>query len=251
MGALEFFLISIDSILSDPNFSFVDFFYSFEDWYSVYRFAENVNQEYTLLSIDTTITSITTFPLRFEYLGERLNDETINTEIGTFICKKFVITWKVSALFGPVPVKLLSTENTFWIAEDNWVVQDIVPTNHVDLSFLSIDPFSIPGLKTEIISNIVSVNETPNIPNTITLYQNYPNPFNPSTTIKYQIHNAGLVTLKVYDMLGNEVATLVEEEKPTGIYEVEFRTSDLSSGIYFYKLQSGNFVESKKMLILK
>jgi hypothetical protein len=251
VGALEFFLISIDSILSDPNFSFVDFFYSFEDWYSVYRFAENVNQEYTLLSIDTTITSITTFPLRFEYLGERLNDETINTEIGTFICKKFVITWKVSALFGPVPVKLLSTENTFWIAEDNWVVQDIVPTNHVDLSFLSIDPFSIPGLKTEIISNIVSVNETPNIPNTITLYQNYPNPFNPSTTIKYQIHNAGLVTLKVYDMLGNEVATLVEEEKPTGIYEVEFRTSDLSSGIYFYKLQSGNFVESKKMLILK
>ena len=251
VGALEFFLISVDSILSDPNFSFVDFFYSLEDWYSVYRFAANVNQEYTLLSVDTTISSISPFPLRFEYLGERLDDETINTEIGTYICKKYEITWKVSALFGPIPVKLFSTENTFWIAEDNWVVLDIIPTNHIDLSLLGIDPFSIPGLKTEIISNIVSVNETPNIPNTITLYQNYPNPFNPSTTIKYQIPNAGLVTLKVYDLLGNEVATLVNKEKPVGTYEIGFSASGLSSGIYFYKLQSGNFTETKKMILIK
>ncbi|MEP0862683.1 MAG: T9SS type A sorting domain-containing protein, partial [Ignavibacterium sp.] len=89
--------------------------------------------------------------------------------------------------------------------------------------------------------------------NNFILEQNYPNPFNPSTKIKYVIPNGvrNLVTLKVYDVLGNEVATLVNEEKPAGIYEVEFNASKLSSGIYFYKLQAGSFVETKKMILLK
>ena len=83
------------------------------------------------------------------------------------------------------------------------------------------------------------------------LEQNYPNPFNPSTKISYSIPQQGNVTLKVYDLLGNEVATLVNEEKPAGGYEVEFNASDLSSGIYFYKLQAGSFVETKKMTVIK
>ncbi|MCW8817154.1 MAG: T9SS type A sorting domain-containing protein, partial [Ignavibacteriaceae bacterium] len=91
------------------------------------------------------------------------------------------------------------------------------------------------------------------------LGQNYPNPFNPSTTIKYSIPTviasgttqSQLVTLKVYDVLGNEVVTLVNEEKLAGTYEVEFSAQNLPSGIYFYKLQSGNFVEMKKMVLLK
>ncbi len=251
VGALEFFLISIDSILSDPNFSFVDFFYSLEDWYSVYRFGANVNQEYTIISVDTTITSISNFPLRFEYLGERLNDETINTEIGTFSCKKFIITWKVSVLFGPISVKLLSTENTLWIAEDNWVVLDIIPTNHIDLNLLGIDPFSIPGLKTEVIDNIVSADEEPNIPKAINLYQNYPNPFNPSTTIKYQITENVFVILKIYDILGNEVITLVNEEKSAGSYEIEFNASSLPSGVYMYKIETAGLIQAKKMMLIK
>lgn len=89
------------------------------------------------------------------------------------------------------------------------------------------------------------------IPENFNLSQNYPNPFNPSTTIKYAIPTSEVATLKVYDMLGSEVATLVNEEKPTGSYEVEFNASNLTSGIYFYKLQSGSFVETKKMLLLK
>ncbi len=98
-------------------------------------------------------------------------------------------------------------------------------------------------------------------PKDFTLRQNYPNPFNPSTTIKFQIPNASFVNLKVYDILGNEVATLVNEEKPVGNYEVNFsaiggsassgNAYSLSSGIYFYKLQSGSFVETKKMILLK
>lgn len=85
-------------------------------------------------------------------------------------------------------------------------------------------------------------------PSTFFLNQNYPNPFNPSTSIQYQIAGISQVTLKVYDVLGNEVATLVNEAKPAGSYEVNFNASKLSSGIYFYKLQAGTFLKTKKMI---
>ncbi len=83
------------------------------------------------------------------------------------------------------------------------------------------------------------------------LQQNYPNPFNPVTTIKYQIPELSFVTLKVYDVLGNELITLVNEEKFAGSYKVEFDGSGLTSGIYFYQLRAGNFVGSKKMILLR
>ncbi|VAX23300.1 hypothetical protein MNBD_IGNAVI01-487, partial [hydrothermal vent metagenome] len=88
------------------------------------------------------------------------------------------------------------------------------------------------------------------------LSQNYPNPFNPSTTIKYSIPNVGAghaptVQLKVYDVLGREVATLVNKEQSAGNYEIQFDASNLTSGIYFYKMQSGKFVESRKMILVK
>ena len=83
------------------------------------------------------------------------------------------------------------------------------------------------------------------------LEQNYPNPFNPSTTIKYQIPELSFVTVKVYDVLGNEVATLVNEELTAGDYEIEFNGEELTSGIYFYRLKAGNFIQTKKMLLIK
>ena len=93
------------------------------------------------------------------------------------------------------------------------------------------------------------------VPEKFELSQNYPNPFNPSTKIRYSIPNVGSglaqTVLKVYDVLGNEVATLVNEEKPAGNYEVDFNASQLSSGIYFYKLQAGSFVETRKMTLLR
>ncbi len=99
---------------------------------------------------------------------------------------------------------------------------------------------------------ITEIEEDKNtMPNEYALSQNYPNPFNPNTKIKYSIPEMGSVALKVFDVLGNEVATLISEEKPAGSYEVEFNGLELSSGIYFYKLQSGSFVETKKMILLK
>jgi len=82
------------------------------------------------------------------------------------------------------------------------------------------------------------------------LSQNYPNPFNPSTLIKFQLPAQSFVFLKVYDVLGNEIATLVNEEKSVGTYEVEFSAVNLTSGIYFYRLSAGTFVETKKMILL-
>jgi ligand-binding sensor domain-containing protein len=99
---------------------------------------------------------------------------------------------------------------------------------------------------------ITSIDQNSNIiPSNFTLLQNYPNPFNPSTKISWQSPISGHQTLKVYDMLGNEVATLVDEEKPAGRYEINFNASQLSSGIYFYKFLSGIFINTKKMILMK
>jgi len=91
--------------------------------------------------------------------------------------------------------------------------------------------------------------------NNFKLYQNYPNPFNPSTNIQYAISTQQFVQLKVYDVLGNEVTTLVNEEIAAGEYEVEFNTSSfnnqISSAVYFYQLKTGNYIESKKMILVK
>ncbi len=83
------------------------------------------------------------------------------------------------------------------------------------------------------------------------LSNNYPNPFNPSTTISYSVPELSFVIIKIYDVLGSEVAILANEEKPIGSYEVDFNASALSSGVYFYRLQAGSFVETKKMVLMK
>jgi len=90
-----------------------------------------------------------------------------------------------------------------------------------------------------------------NQPLSFTLEQNYPNPFNPSTSIEYTIPKSGLVTLKVYDVLGREVATLVNGQNESGKHTVEFDASNLNSGVYFYKIESGNFFATKKMILVK
>jgi hypothetical protein len=102
-----------------------------------------------------------------------------------------------------------------------------------------------------VIDNPVYVQNENLQPENFILYQNYPNPFNPATNIRFRIADFGFVSLKVYDVLGDEVATLVNEVKDAGEYEVEFSANWLTSGIYFYKLNVGSFSETKKMLLMK
>lgn len=98
---------------------------------------------------------------------------------------------------------------------------------------------------------LTGVSNNGEIPTKFALLQNYPNPFNPFTTIKYQIPKSGFVKLTVFDALGRVVKTLVNESKPAGNYDVTFDASNYSSGVYFYKIETGNFTDIKKMMLVK
>ncbi len=98
---------------------------------------------------------------------------------------------------------------------------------------------------------MVPVRDELTLPNSFKLFQNYPNPFNPTTSIKYTASTIQYVNLTVYDVLGREIKTLVNEEKNPGEYEVKFNASHLPSGTYFYRLSVGNYTETKKMLLIK
>ncbi|MCH8033964.1 MAG: T9SS type A sorting domain-containing protein [Bacteroidetes bacterium] len=238
-------------------------FLSFEDWYSLYRFDEDVNQDYTLFSTDTTITiDDTEIPLRFEFIGTRLQDEILNTDIGTFECKKFLIERGLSFLIilppplPPIVIPIAFINDTIWIAEDNWIVQSIIPPTEIDLTLVGGDIFILSGLQTKIIANITDVNDEYSVPVEFNLFQNYPNPFNPSTKIRFTIPNVAssfslITTLVVYDILGNEITSLINKELPAGEYVFTFDASELSSGIYFYKLKAGSFIVTKKMILIR
>ena len=91
----------------------------------------------------------------------------------------------------------------------------------------------------------------PYLPKAFKLYENYPNPFNPETIIKYEIAEYSLINITLFDILGNKIETLLSEEKPAGVYTLEFNAANLPSGIYFYRISAGPFVKTKKMMLLK
>ncbi|MCW8804581.1 MAG: YCF48-related protein, partial [Ignavibacteriaceae bacterium] len=148
---------------------------------------------------------------------------------------------------------------------EGWLVDNVGVTRDLNSVFFisSTDPSPgwIVGDNGLILSNtqgqVLDLHETENVVvKEFCLEQNYPNPFNPSTRIKFTVLSVGTrdrvsVQLKVYDVLGNEIATLVNEEKPAGTYEVEFNATGLPSGIYFYQLKAGEFTQTKKMTYLK
>ncbi len=100
-------------------------------------------------------------------------------------------------------------------------------------------------------SILTDVNDESAGVNDFSLEQNFPNPFNPSTRINYQIAKDNFVTLKVYDIIGNEVAALVNNQQPAGKYSVDFNSANLPSGVYLYRLQAGNYIQTRKMTLIK
>lgn len=94
-------------------------------------------------------------------------------------------------------------------------------------------------------------NKDSNIPAEYALFQNYPNPFNPFTTIAFSLRETGIVKITIYDILGSEVKVLINEEKQTGFYEINFNASELTSGVYFYRIQSREFIDTKKMVLIR
>ncbi len=157
------------------------------------------------------------------------------------------IPYKYSANWG-LPTNGGVNDNEAYVGE----------THHLKLGRFTynetvIDSFGV----LEIFDWVEIENKSTTIPSSYKLEQNYPNPFNPETKISWQLAAGSFVTLKVYDVLGNEVATLVNEEQPAGTYQVSFNTllttnnQQLTSGIYFYQLRAGNFVQTKKMILLR
>jgi len=255
-------LAYLDSLGIDSSFSFLGLFSSLEAWYDTYRFGSSLNTDYLIYSKDTSVTINTLdVPLRFKASGKRLEDENIDTRIGSFLAKKFLITRSISYLLiiPPLPaieIPILSSKDTLWIAPQNWVLKEVIPSTLVDLSILGYDTLYIPGLITEIIQPITDVNEENFAELNFTLSQNYPNPFNPSTTIYYNIPNASQVKLKVYDVLGREIIQLVNGFQSAGSYKIVFDSNalpknSLTSGVYFYTIQYGNLSISRKMILLK
>ena len=144
-----------------------------------------------------------------------------------------------------------SSDTTFWTIQE-YAAMDVGPLPNDDrwgTWWGMINP-----------SEITSVEEK-TFPTSVALFQNYPNPFNPSTTIGYSIPQSGYVSLKISDLLGRELATLVSEMKQAGRYAVSFDATRLANGVYFYRLsvaitaprdgQTGNFIETKKLVVLK
>jgi photosystem II stability/assembly factor-like uncharacterized protein len=173
--------------------------------------------------------------------------------------------WTINGILFQDSNLLIISNGTVYFSRDygsNWRIVNEGLSNETlksicySNSFLYVATDKAGIWKLAIDDNILDVNDKQKyVPNDFKLSQNYPNPFNPSTKINYQLPTAGNVTLKVYDVLGNEIATLVNEYKPAGSFEVEFNPASSikkpASGIYFYRLQAGSFVETKKMILLK
>lgn len=156
-------------------------------------------------------------------------------------------------------------QNTGWCASNNgifrttngglnWISQNSTP-NMYNLCFIGNDSVWASGmaciLKTTNGSTLSVTQISSNVPNTFSLKQNYPNPFNPETKINFDIKNSGFASLKVFDMTGREVKSLVNENIAAGSYEINFNGSELNSGVYFYTLKTNEFTETKKMMLVK
>jgi hypothetical protein len=182
---------------------------------------------------------------------------TLNFPFGTFDALRTKDVYETKSYSnGNVISQHSSIDKLLWIAKNGGILEvrslyPDVPYGNVYVDWIEMTKFN----------SITPVEEKWNeiYPDDYKLNQNFPNPFNPSTTIRYSIPSviasetkqSQFVSLKVYDVLGNEIAILVNEEKPSGSYEVEFSASNLPSGTYFYQLRTGSFVETKKMILLK
>ena len=146
--------------------------------------------------------------------------------------------------------------------EFNYITREGVIAYITDIPLNEPDTGYVNGYRQLLLSeSFVNVEDEITIPLEFGLQQNYPNPFNPVTRIQYAVSSRQFISLKVYDILGNEIATLVSEEKPAGTYEITWYAENLPSGVYFYQLlvsalqskdgKAGSFVETKKMVLLR
>lgn len=166
--------------------------------------------------------------------GIQIAETTIDTTIAARGYRNVRVPWyiPINQVIGNLRIYAV-------IDQENSITNEVHENNNIGWA-PAIGYGSIVGVETEL-----------PVPEEFVLYQSYPNPFNPTTTIKYSIPYSGVVNIKVFDILGREVAVLLNEYKSAGTYSIEFNANQFASGVYFYQLNTGSFVETKKMLLMK
>ncbi|MBE2254730.1 MAG: T9SS type A sorting domain-containing protein [Ignavibacteria bacterium] len=232
-----------DNVLSNSNNS-TEIFYTLIDKSRAVKFIldsliNNGDNSGTSLNLINTVDKI--FKRDVNSIFEKINNNNINKEQAHKV-KEIVNYNELSSFKSYLENRISKADDLNPNDKRTLIIQKIL----FDLTVSNYNP-NIPNLKNIRLSdNIENI-----IPQEYSLYQNFPNPFNPVTTISYQIPTDGIVNLKVYDILGKEVATLVSEMKRAGSYQVVFNGNNLASGIYFYKIKSGNFNQVKRMMLIK
>lgn len=162
-------------------------------------------------------------------------------------------------------VKLIKNSQNLIFNQKEKIIENIAQGSGTEATFTFDVKYNIGNVEADTIEFMITDNKSVyltkqfilqySLPTEYKLEQNYPNPFNPSTRIRYQVSSISQVSLKVYDILGNEVTTLVNEQKEPGYYEIDFSAtggaSSLASGVYIYRLQANNYISTKKMMVLK
>ncbi|HZW39218.1 MAG TPA: T9SS type A sorting domain-containing protein [Ignavibacteriaceae bacterium] len=246
-----------DTLLNLLDTTFIALGRKFDRWYNIFSFDAAINQNVTVFTWDTTVTIDTiTMPLRFDLRSKRLADLNVITDAGTFPCKAFFISRRVSYLLGippfVLPIPIAEFTDSIYISENRWVVKQVSPTTKLDLSILNFGVFYVPGNLKQLVPEIMIIIFTEPAPvNDYYLGQNYPNPFNPSTKIDFSIPEDGNTKLIVYNIQGEEVMTIVNSFMKKGKYQISFGNNNLPSGAYLYCLTSGNYSVSRKMILLK
>jgi hypothetical protein len=185
---------------------------------------------------------------------------SITVPAGTYLTTPFRDTLFVNIPksvppYGHVEVPLFQLVNTWYLSKGHWLVEELQPSTYYPLNSdpqYNVAKTQLPGFVRLLESaSLTSVPLHQIVPWEFTLQQNFPNPFNPTTDLRFTIADLRFVSLKVFNVLGQEVATLVNGQLPAGSYDVTFDARFLSSGVYFYQLTAGGMVQTKKMILEK
>ncbi|MEX0779997.1 MAG: T9SS type A sorting domain-containing protein [Balneolales bacterium] len=197
----------------------------------------SVQNHYVLLIFCILITSLAVFANAQQIPGSALQKGQQSVS-GVF--NGFTISDQTSPIVVP---KITEFELNGLDTEENYI--SLRAFNHSDKIIKSFEEISILN------GELTSIESREEVTFSYDLHQNYPNPFNPSTQIQYSVKYAGDVHLAVYNMLGQQVSVLINEYKPAGMHEATFDASHLSSGVYLYRIQAGNFVRTRNLTLIK
>jgi len=172
---------------------------------------------------------------------------SISTPVGTYQTLRMKETQITRNVFPGVPASIDTSVSFTWVAREGLLVSVDLSSNRQTSGTIPIQDASYEYINT----SVGIANSAPTLPRDPELNQNYPNPFNPTTTISYNLPSGGNVTLGIFDVLGKQVAQLVDGLQSAGYHSVKFDGSALRSGVYFYRIQSGTFVDTKKLILIK